>query len=334
VNAASGPVEETVSGDAAAVRSLGGDATPSDTDSGKPTGAGAPGDDEGAAMPGDHEESPGTVRNAPMDLPPPAIPPERPPSGLPVWTGQWLSQRLARLRAGETMDLEAGEYRGTVEIRAPVTLRAAGPVLLASTTGPAVRVHGCAATLVGLRVDGAHGDGIRVEYAPSGRGAAEPRLTLDGCAVTAARVGVDVQTSRVRLTVRGGTVHGGDAGIVLPENGQATIAGSTIGSERGNGVSGAAGVRLALDGATLDGCGRAGVNLAARAALFADEGAPSTLRDNRGSGIVLGRGSTCALAGATVTGNGGWGVVAPGGDVTLGGSEVSGNARGDVQTAS
>ena len=289
--------------------------------------------------PGDWDSA--GVRSAmePFTLPAPSAPDDatRDPT-IPVFATQLLEQRLGRLRSGQTLEVEPGEYRGTLTIRTPVTIRIAGEgeVRIRSTTGPAVVVKGCGATLVGLTLRSEHGDAVVVE-SPAGRGAAggyaqEARhLELDGCRIVAARSGIALGTALVRLGVTRCEIAAGDGpAIRLPEGAVAAIADSRIGSTGGPGIAGESGVTVALSGSRMTGCGGPGLRLGDAAKLWMDDGEPSTVADNQGSGIVLGRGSSGAVVGATLTGNGGWGLIAPGGDVTVRGGAASGNALGDI----
>lgn len=259
---------------------------------------------------------------------------------LPVFATQVLAQRLSRLRAGQTLDLEPGEYRGTLTIRTAVTIRIAGDgeVRIRSTTGPAVILKGCGAELVGLTLSSEYSDAIVVE-SPAGSGLAKgtnvgdgERLELAGCRITAARSGIVVGTTRVRLGVERCEIVAGDgAAIRLPEGAVAAVAESDITSTNGPGITGETGVTLAISGSIISGCGGAGVRLGARASLWMDDGEPATIRRNHGSGIALGPGSKGMIVGATLTGNGGWGLIALDGDVSLRSGKMGDNALGDVK---
>lgn len=275
----------------------------------------------------------------PFELPAPsAWGDDVPDRTLPVFATQVLEQRLGRLRAGQTLDVEPGEYRGTLTIRTPVMIRVAGEgeVRIRSTTGPAVLLRGCGATLRGLTLRSEHSDAIVVESAAGRRGVAgaggdAERLELDGCRITAARSGIVVGTALVRLGVeRCGIVAGDGSAVRLPMGAVAALAGSAITSAGGPGISGESGVTVALSGCHISGCGGAGIRLGEAASLWMDDGEPSALTGNRGSGIALGRGGRGALHETTLSDNGGWGLVAPDGDVLVRGGSVKGNALGDI----
>lgn len=289
--------------------------------------------------PGDWQTIGVAPTTKPFELPAPGAPEDAVHDRtLPVLATQILEQRLNRLRAGQTIEVEPGEYRGTLTIRTAVTVRVAGDgeVRIRSTTGPAVVLKGGGVTLVGLTILGDHGDAIVVE-SPAGRGESggNPRdaghLELDGCRITAARSGIVLGTALVRLGVeRCGVVTGDGSAIRLPMGAVASVAGSDISSASGPGISGEAGVTLALSGSTVSGCGGAGLRMGKAASLWMDDGEPSSITGNLGSGIVLGPGSQAALVGTTLTGNGGWGLIAPGGEVTVRGGTLSGNALGEI----
>ncbi len=281
-----------------------------------------------------------TPKTVAFELPPPAILDDaNPDRTLPVYATKELEQRLGRLRGGQTLDLEPGEYRGTLTIRTAVTLRAVGgTVRIRSTTGPAVRLKGCGATLIGLNLRSDHGDAVIVESG-AGRsvGVASSasdgqRLEVVGCEVTGGLGGIVVQTSLVRLGVDGGGVSAGEGSAIrLAERGIASVAGSRLTSANAHGVAGERDVRLVLIGATIEGCGGAGVRLGAEATLWMDDGDPTTITGNHGSGIALGPGASGAITGATITANGGWGIVAPGADLPARGLTMHGNALGDIK---
>lgn len=273
----------------------------------------------------------------PMTLPPPALPPaEGGPPTLPVYSTQVIERRLVQARPGQTVEVESGEYRGTLTLSVPVHLRCAdGEVRLRSTTGPALRVRGCGGTVEGFALTSSFGDAVVVEPGPvraaGGRAdAGGDRLRLVGCVIDGHRDGVRVGTARVRTTLEGCHVSAREgAAVALPEGAVAVVRGGSLRSTVGAGIVGADRVILNLDGVTIAGCGGPGLRLGAAAALWAED-APLTVRDNHGSGIALGRGGTGSIVGATVTGNGGWGVIAPGGEVTVRGGTVGGNALGDL----
>ena len=289
--------------------------------------------------PGDWSGAGGRPAMVAFELPPPAVPEDIDHDRtLPVYATKDLEQRLGRLRGGATIEVEPGEYRGTLTIRTTVTLRAVGgEVRIRSTTGPAVCLRGCGATLVGLTLRSEHSDAIVVESGagrPGGgavSGAGDQRLELVNCAVWGDQGGVIVQTAQVRLGVDGGSVSAGDGSAIrLAERGVASVAGSRITSANAHGVAGERDVRLVLIGTTIAGCGGAGVRLGDRAKLWMDDGEATTITGNRGSGIALGPGATGAITGASITANGGWGIIAPGGDITVRGGTIHGNALGDV----
>ncbi len=260
---------------------------------------------------------------------------------LPVYATKELEQRLGRLRSGQTLDVEPGEYRGTLTIRTAVTLRAVGgAVRIRSTTGPAVCLKGCGATLIGLTLRSDHGDAVVVESgagrpvgtAPSATSG--QRLEVVDCEVSGDQGGIVVQTALVRLGVDGGGVTAGaGSAIRLAERGIASVAGCRLTSANAHGVAGEHDVRLVLIGATIEGCGGAGVRLGVGAMLWMDDGDPTTISGNHGSGIALGPGAKGAITGATITANGGWGIVAPGAELPARGLTMHGNALGDVHRA-
>ena len=281
-----------------------------------------------------------TPKTVAFELPPPAVPDAvGSDRTLPVYATKELEQRLGRLRSGQTLDIEPGEYRGTLTMRTAVILRAVGgTVRIYSTTGPAVRLKGCGATLIGLNLRSDHGDAVIVESG-AGRsvGVASSasdgqRLEVVGCEVTGGLGGIVVQTSLVRLGVDGGGVSAGEGSAIrLAERGIASVAGSRLTSANAHGVAGERDVRLVLIGATIEGCGGAGVRLGAEATLWMDDGDPTTITGNHGSGIALGPGASGAITGATITANGGWGIVAPGADLPARGLTMHGNALGDIK---
>ncbi len=275
-----------------------------------------------------------------FELPPPAAPEDMGRDRtLPVYATKDLEQRLGRLRGGGTIEIEPGEYRGTLTIRTAVTLRAVGgAVRIRSTAGPALCLRGCGATLVGLTLRSDHSDAIVVESGagrspgttPSGAG--DQRLELIGCEVSGDQGGVIVQTARVRLGIDGGSVAAGEGSAIrLAERSVASVAGSRISSANAHGIAGERDVRLVLIGTTIEGCGGAGVRLGDGAKLWMDDGDATTITGNHGSGIALGPGGTGAITGATITANGGWGIIAPGADLTVRGGTVHGNGLGDIK---
>jgi len=292
--------------------------------------------------PGDWSGLGATPKTVAFELPPPALPDEASRDRtLPVYATKELEQRLGRLRGGQTLDVEPGEYRGTLTVRTAVTLRAVGGVVrIRSTTGPAVCLKGCGATLIGLTLRSDHGDAVVVEsgagrsvgLASSATGG--QRLEVVDCEVTGDQGGIVVQTSLVRLGVDGGCVSAGEGSAIrLAERGVAAVAGSRLTSANAHGVAGERDVRLVLIGATIEGCGGAGVRLGAGATLWMDDGEPTTITGNHGSGIALGPGATGAITGATITANGGWGIIAPGAELPCRGLTMHGNALGDVHRA-
>ena len=281
--------------------------------------------------------TPGTVA---FELPPPALPEDdgRPPT-LPVFSSQVLERRLIGLRAGQTVEVESGEYRGTLTIRTPVTLRASGgEVRIRSTTGPAILLKGCGATLTGLTVQSDRRDAIVVESGagrPPGTSRTRPdddRLELTDCCVSGAGSGIVLGTALVRLGLDRCVVTAGDGdAIALPFRAVAVIAASEITSRAGHGIAGGSAATLGLVGTTISGCGGAGIRLDANAKLWLDDGEASTITGNHGSGIALGPNATGALGVATLTGNGGWGLIAPGGDVSVRTATIADNGLGDVK---
>ncbi len=275
-----------------------------------------------------------------FELPPPAAPEDADHDRtLPVYATKDLELRLGRLRSGGTIEIEPGEYRGTLTIRTPVTLRAlGGEVRIRSTTGPAVCLKGCGATLMGLTLQSEHSDAVVVESGagrPTGStppGAGDQRLELIDCQISGDQSGVIVQTAQVRLGIDGGSVMAGEGSAIrLAERGIASVAGGRITRANAHGIAGERDVRLVLIGTTIEGCGGAGVRLGGQARLWMDDGDATTITGNHGSGIALGPGGTGAIAGATITANGGWGIIAPGSDLTVRGGTIHGNGLGDIK---
>lgn len=274
-----------------------------------------------------------------FELPPPAAPEDVDRDRtLPVYATKDLELRLGRLRSGGSLEVEPGEYRGTLTIRTAVTLRAVGgEVRIRSTTGPAVCLKGCGATLVGLTLRSEHSDAVVVESG-AGRptatppGAGDQRLELIDCQISGNQGGVIVQTAQVRLGVDGGSVTAGEGSAIrLAERGVASVAGSQITSANAHGIAGERDVRLVLIGTTIEGCGGAGVRLGGQARLWMDDGDATTITGNHGSGIALGPGGAGAITGATITANGGWGIIAPGSDIIVRGGTIHGNGLGDIK---
>lgn len=283
-----------------------------------------------------------TPKTVAFELPPPALPDDTAADrSLPVFATKDLEQRLSRLRSGQVIEIEPGEYRGTLTIRTAVTLRAVGgEVRIRSTTGPAVCLKGCGAALEGLTLRSDHHDGVVVEsgagrtYSGGNRPTGEQRLDVIDCEIEGDQGGIVVQTSQIRLGISGGSVTAGDGSAIrLAERAIAAAAGSRLTSANAHGVAGERDVRLVLAGATIEGCGGAGVRLGERAMLWMDDGDPTTITGNHGSGIALGPGATGAITGATITANGGWGIIAPGADLAARGLTIHGNGLGDIHQA-
>ncbi|HEV2528188.1 MAG TPA: right-handed parallel beta-helix repeat-containing protein [Thermomicrobiales bacterium] len=247
-----------------------------------------------------------------------------------------LNRLVGIARPGQTVLIESGDYRGTLEVHAGITLRPDdGPVRIWSTVGPAVRVHGCGATLDGLELVSRNGDAVVIQSTDvrrTGPSPSEPVVRLEACTVDGGRAGVVMGTARVRLDVIGGqlSANGGPA-ISLPDNGTARLADVVVESRGDDGIHGGDGVRLGLDGVTITHCARAGIRLGARAAIWGDA-RPSTILDNIGTGVVVGADAKGDLRGARISGNGGYAIVDPSRGITLTGADLSGITRGERST--
>ncbi len=269
-----------------------------------------------------------------IDMPAPAAFVDEPRDGTlhPLDINR-LNRRISQARDGQVVTIESGEYRGTLEIHAGVTLRPDdGPVRIWSSSGPAVRIHGRGATLEGLDLLSRNGDAVVIKAGDRRRpnpGQSQPVVRLLGCTVDGGQSAVTLKTARVRLDVDGGTLLGnGGAAVSLPENGIANLRDVAIESRGEHGVGGGNGVRLGLDGVRITRCARAGIHLGERAAIWGDA-TPSTISDNLGSGVIVGPGADGNLRGARITGNGAFGIVDPDWGIITTGADLSGNAKGE-----
>ncbi|HUP02908.1 MAG TPA: protein phosphatase 2C domain-containing protein [Bryobacteraceae bacterium] len=182
----------------------------------------------------------------------PKPPPEPKPRTLVVGAGEAYSSigdALAAARAGDTVEVRAGEYSGQVRLKSGVNLLARDAILRASelSKGPAVLAEGVRnAQVTGLRIVAGAQDALPVAIA-----LADAEVRLEEVDVSGAETGIEIR-GRASPTLRADSIHDcKGTGILIMGDSAPWISHTTLRANK-TGLAARDGARPALEDNVFD----------------------------------------------------------------------------------
>lgn len=229
-----------------------------------------------------------------------------------------LQERIDAAEAGEEIAIAPGVYSECLTLHQHLVLRGTEDgVVLAPAQGPAIALMGCGLTLDRIALKPKTGHGIVIRPALRAQPATRPIVNLNGCQIEAPGWAVMAMIAAVTVRMDDSTISGPGSGLSLQVDSALRMESTAISVQNGRGIVAEDRAILQLSGTTIERCGSDGIRLGRESIVWMDRDESVMIRGNGGHGLALGTRSTATLRGTEIVGNGGWGIQAPGCQLTI-----------------